>query len=120
MSIAGEQAHSDGDDAGRQRAEHGDELEGASNTREDESVRHPGRQKYGPPHDERDQSQQEESADVLTQQDVKILGDAPPRPSIPVRAEAPDRRGGESLDVLRGYGLGRAAPRKLPATVRRG
>src|SRR5207249_5066564 len=31
---------------------------------------------------------------------MKILGDAPPRPSMPEMAEAPDRRGGESLDIL--------------------
>jgi hypothetical protein len=39
MSIAGEGAHPDGDDAGGQRADHGDELEGAPDAGEDESVR---------------------------------------------------------------------------------
>jgi hypothetical protein len=108
MSIASEQAHPDGDDAGCQRADNGNELQRASDAGENESVRHVGRQKYRRPNEERDQSQQQERSDVLTQQEVEILGDAPPHPSMTCALEAALLVGGSAWTPSRPTGCCRA------------
>jgi hypothetical protein len=100
MRIAAEEAHPDGEDSGAQRADHGNELEGASDGSEDQGVRHAGRQEDRRPDDERDQGQQHLRSDVLTQEEMKILGQSPPDPSMPPLAQTRDRRGGELLGVL--------------------